>query len=303
MPRKTIKKKKANLNLNNITSNLINTCNRVLTKRERNCQCFDKNNYPTNNIYECTKRNNNDYCRNYNRCKHLFTKFMSGTEPIYDPNHWSEPLIEKSHNCYAYFLDDKINAVKNKCLNVCKKEGHNNSKCETDKKAVNKCSNLKPQPGNYANEHGIKNFKANRYYTCDHMKKKILIDSFNPVTKKSNIFETHFTKPCPKDHYKGGLTIQKGKTYHFYRQDKSGQYSHKQGTLRVENKDASGKAIWAPHLADLDYNKQKNANGITYDEWCGYYCIPRNYHADTHAAGGFRRKKGTKSKNRKKKIN
>ena len=30
---------------------------------------------------------------------------MSGTEPNYDPNDWSEPLVEKSHNCYAYFLD------------------------------------------------------------------------------------------------------------------------------------------------------------------------------------------------------
>ena len=37
---------------------------------------------------------------------------MTGTEPEYNPEHWSEPLIEKSHNCYAYFLDDKIPKVK-----------------------------------------------------------------------------------------------------------------------------------------------------------------------------------------------
>ena len=293
MPIKSRTKNKR-LKLNKITSNLVNTCNKVLTKREKNCQCFDDNNYPDNNISDCMKRNNNDYCRNYNRCKYLFTKMMTGNEPIYNPDKWSAPLIEKSHNCYAYFLDDKIKVVKDKCLNVCKNEGHNNTSCKTNKKSVNKCSNLKPQPGNYASEHKVKNFKANRYYTCDHMKKKILIDSFNPITKKSNIFETKFTKPCPKDHYKGGLTIQKGKTYHFYRQDKNGRYSHKQGTLRVENKDASGNPIWAPHLADLDYNKKKKKNGIAYDEWCGYYCIPRNYHGDTHALGGSRRKKKKK---------
>ena len=110
---------------------------------------------------------------------------------------------------------------------------------------------------------------------------QILIDSYNPKTKKSNIFETDFTKACPKDYYKGGLTIQKGRTYHFYRQDKNSRYSHKQGTLKVENVDASGNPIYAPHLADKNYNKSKSKNGIAYDEWCGYYCIPRNYKAKT----------------------
>ena len=37
-------KKKYNLNLNKITPNLLNTCNKVLTKREKKCQCFDNNN-------------------------------------------------------------------------------------------------------------------------------------------------------------------------------------------------------------------------------------------------------------------
>ena len=138
---------------------------------------------------------------------------MTGTEPEYNPDYWGDPLIEKSHNCYAYFLDDKIPKVENACLNICKGQGYNNSKCRSNKKAVNECSNLKPQPGDYANEHRIKDFKRNRHYTCKDMKKKILIDSYNPKTKRSNIFETDFSKPCPKDYYKGGLTIQKGKTY------------------------------------------------------------------------------------------
>ena len=290
-PKKDYKlNKKLNLKLNKITDNLVNVCNKILVKREPGCQCFDENNYPSNNINGCRKRNNTNYCKNYNKCKKVYSKFMSGNEPNYDPNAWSEPLVEKSHNCYAYFLDDKINNVKNKCLNLCKDQGHSNAKCKSNINAVNECSNLKPQPGNYADEHNIKGFKRNRHYTCKHMKKKILIDSYNPKTKKSNIFETDFTKACPKDYYKGGLTIQKGRTYHFYRQDKNSRYSHKQGTLKVENVDASGKPIYAPHLADKNYNKSKSKNGIAYDEWCGYYCIPRNYKAKTHAAGGYRKK-------------
>ena len=282
------KNKTLNLKLNKITDKLVNVCNKILVRRENNCNCFDSTNYPSNDIKGCRKRNNNSYCRNYNKCKRVFSKFMTGSEPKYNPENWSEPLIEKSHNCYAYFLDDKIPEIKNKCLDICKEQGHKKSKCKSNAKAVNECSDLKPQPGNYAYEHGTKGFKRNRHYTCKHMKKKILIDSYNPKTKKSNIYETDFNKACPKDYYKGGMTIQKGKTYHFYRQDKNGRFSHKQGTLKVENKDASGKAIYAPHLSDMDYNKKKEKGGISYNEWCGYYCIPRNYKADTHAAGGSR---------------
>ena len=273
-----------------VTNKLINLCNKLLVKKEDQCQCFDVNNYPSNDINGCNHRNNNSQCKNYNKCKKMYTKFMSGTEPLYEPPKWGDPLIRGSHNCYTYFLDDKIDDVKNKCLNLCKDKGHNNAKCKSNNNAVNGCSDLKPQPGNYADEHGIKQFKRNRYYTCKHMKKKILIDSYNPKTKRSNIFETPFNKACPKNYYKGGLTIQKGKTYHFYRQDKNARYSHKQGTLAVENIDASGKAIYAPHLADKNYNKSNKKNGISYDEWCGYYCIPRNYKGDTHAAVGSRKK-------------
>ena len=283
------KTKKNNYNSRKIiTEDLISTCNQVLTSNESNCQCFDSHNNPSNDIKGCIKKKKLSNYKKYNLCKTFYSKFMSGYEPTYNPDNWGDPLIEKSHNCYAYFLDDKIPKVKDKCLNMCKNNGYNNNNCKKNKNAVSSCSNLKPQPGNYANEHNINNFKRNRIYSCSKMNEKILIDSYNPKLKKSNIFKTPFNKPCPANYYKGGLTIQKGKTYHFYRQDKNGRFSHKQGTLRVENLDASKKPIYAPHLSDMNYNKQNNENGISYDEWCGYYCIPRNYHADTHAAGGIK---------------
>ena len=40
---------------------------------------------------------------------------MTGSEPDYEPEKWNEnPYVKNSHNCYAYFLDDKLPHVKKK---------------------------------------------------------------------------------------------------------------------------------------------------------------------------------------------
>ena len=62
--------------------------------------------------------------------------------------------------------------------------------------------------------------------------------------KKSRIKLSSFSEKCPKHHYKGSLVVDPGNTYHFYRQDNNVRYSHKQGTLRVENIDSDGKPIY-----------------------------------------------------------
>jgi len=272
----------------NTTDKLIEECNKILISNEHQCQCYDINNHPSNDIIGCQLKNNNNSCKDYNTCKQLYSSYMTGYEPRYNPDNWSDPLIEKSHNCYAYFLDDKIPKVENKCLQMCRKKGHSLKKCKNNKKVVSLCSDLKPQPGNYANNSNNINFKSNRIYSCNKMEEKIFADNYDKKTKKSKIFKIPFNKKCPKKHYKGGLTVQNGKTYHFYRQDNNGRFSHKQGTLRVENVDASKKPIYAPHLADKNYNKKNTKDGISYDEWCGYYCIPDNNFKDTHAAGGIK---------------
>lgn len=287
------------------TENLVKICNKILVEREDVCQCFDDANHPSKNINECMKLNNTKKCKNYNKCKKIYTNFVSGSEPDYNPNEWADPLIEGSHNCYAYFLDDKIPRVKNKCLSICK-QTHSNSKCRSNRNAVEKCGNLKPQPGNYADEKSIKNFQKNRHYTCPHMIKKIMIDSYKQKDNKrqlkngSTIYgPVDFTEKCKPNYYKGGLTVDRGKTFHFYRQDSNGRYSHKQGTLEVGNSDASEKSIWAPHLSDRDYKKNKS-KGIKYNDWCGYFCIPRNYWLPTHAIGGYKKSKKNKNKKLKK---
>ena len=121
----TKSKKNSNSIRKNITEDLISTCNQILTSNESECQCFDSKKNPSNNIKGCIKNKQTKKCKNYNVCKNFYSNFMSGYEPTYNPDNWGDPLIEKSHNCYAYFLDDKIPKVKNKCLNMCKNNGYN----------------------------------------------------------------------------------------------------------------------------------------------------------------------------------
>ncbi len=270
-----------NININKLTDDLIYKCNNLLIKKENECQCYDSNNYPSKKIKSCINRNNNKNCKNYNKCKKIFSSLMSGTEPDYNPKHWSDPLIEGSHNCYAYMLDDQYPHLKNKCLSICKKRGYNNSKCRTNKNSVNNCSNLKPQPGNYALQIGNLKHKE-RIYQCPNMLKKVLVDNYNKKTKKSVIIPTTFYHKCPKKYYKGALVVDKDKTYHFYRQDSNVRFSHKQGTLAVENVDASKNPIYVPHLSNMDFSRGRK-NGIKYDDFCSYLCIPRNYYKKTHS--------------------
>ena len=192
--------------------------------------------------------------------------FGSKNEPNYNLKSWEKPDILSSHNCYAYFLNDKIKVTKKKCQQECKK----NNTCHKQK--YKGCSKFKPQPGYWAKSKGT---PIDKTFSCPNMIKRVLHDN-------NSIKTTKFKKKCPKGYYKGALVVDPGNTYHFYRQDDNVRYSHKQGTLEVENSDAKGNSIYAPHLADTNYDKDKNG-GINYTDFCSYFCIPRNYYLDTHA--------------------
>tara|TARA_X000000950_G_scaffold194902_1_gene234840 strand:- start:4053 stop:4919 length:867 start_codon:yes stop_codon:yes gene_type:complete len=281
------KKNRLNKGLNKVSDSLINVCNEILVDREKDCNCFDNNKYPKpmnrkRDLTDCLNKKNTIRCRNYNKCKKLFSNFTSGYEPHYDPDDWSDPLIEGSHNCYMYFLNDKLKKVKDKCFNICKDKGHNNNTCQ--RKKINNCGTLKPQPGNYAYKKGYIS-KKKKVYNCNTMINKVLKDNYDPSNKRSRIKLSSFSEKCPKHHYKGSLVVDPGNTYHFYRQDNNVRYSHKQGTLRVENIDSDGKPIYAPHLAGRNYNKSKKKNGIDYLNHCAYMCVPNNYYNSTHAMG------------------
>ena len=281
---KVSKQNKQNVkSVNKLTNNLISTCNKILIRKENDCQCFDKNGHPVSNFEQCK---NNPGCEGYNKCRKIFKTTQNGYEPNYNPDRWKDPLVEGTHNCYMYFLNDQKDKLRKECINICKNNGKNNRNCRTQKQ--NSCSNLKPQPGNHAFLQG--NFRGNkRVYSCPAMIDKVLKDNYNKGTNKSNIIhwdnltpEQQFIKKCPENYYKGVLVVHPKNTYHFYRQDKNGRYSHKQGTLAVENMDASKRPIYVPHLSDMNYSKGKN-NGINYTDFCGYMCIPNNMFKDTHA--------------------
>jgi hypothetical protein len=267
-------------NIEQINPEFIKECNDELVKNEKKCNCFvdKKGKIPSKKYKKCIKMKNTSKCSKYNKCKNKFASFMSGYEPKYDPDNWNDPVIENSHNCYAYFLDDHIPEIKKRCKKSCNGSNCNNSNC----------GDYKPQPSDCAYERGLVK-KRNRQYSCNKMETAVLKDNTDSLTKKENVIKLNrddnkgFTYQCPPKYYKGALVVDPNHTYHFYRQDNNVRFSHKQGTLPIENVDASKKPIYAPHLSDLNYNKKKKKNGINYTRFCSYMCVPRNSHLNTCA--------------------
>ena len=242
------------------------------------CKCVDffkdKNN---NNYVKQTKKENGDivelkcnnkvvdgthFCSQHQECPKFLKQFVNDDQPEYNPEKWSQPYIEGSHNCYAYFLDTIFKDLIKKCEKLCKK---NSTKCP---KKVSECRSLIPQPGDdylMRTQGSLKN--KNYKYNCKNMQKKILRD--NPSIKEGELI-----KKCPKNTYKGAMVVDPGNTFHFYRQNKNGTWSHKPGTLPVTNVDADKIPIYTPFTANRDYTKPGDNDPINYTSFCGYYCIP-----------------------------
>jgi hypothetical protein len=246
-------------------------------KKSNRCMCIDFQDMNDFNVHKrCNNKalTNSHFCEKHQNCTSYLRQFLSGSEPEYQPEVWSDPYIEGSHNCYSYFLNRQVKAVKEKCEEICLKK--HKKDCPT---VDNECSDLKPQPFDYEliNQKGTDNGKE-RIYKCPNMQYKILRD--NPTIKP-----VAFNQKCPPNYYKGamvvdsgGKTSKTGNTFHFYRQDKSGTFSHKPGISEVSNVDASNKKpIYAPHFANRNYKTDADdEEGIFYDDFCGYYCIPTN---------------------------
>jgi hypothetical protein len=250
------------------------------------CMCldFDDGVNTRGVLHRCNNRRvgESHFCEKHANCMGKLRQFTSGSEPKYEPDKWGEPRIEGSHNCYSYFLDSRVQAVKEKCDEICTKKGAN---CPAEN---SECSELKPQPGDYntIKATGINDDKEN-VYMCPNLEKKIMMDN-------GALIPIPFNRRCPKNYYKGAMVIDNNHTFHFYRQDASGLWSHKPGISPVSNLDASDRRIYIPHLADRNYARNKKRvpasinndvyienNGtddgrILYDKFCGYYCIPAN---------------------------
>ena len=166
------------------------------------------------------------------------------THPIYESNKWNNnKYICKSHNCYAYAL----NLIYPKYANICKQY----------LKKTNKYNCPRPQPGIYS---GYVNEYKLHSLTCSEIINRMQSD--NPLITKLKL-----NQECPNGYYKIALFVLINKMdYHFYRQDKNGLWSHKDGWRKVTNKDFLGRIIRNPEIANKKYPYI----------FCGYFCIPND---------------------------
>jgi len=236
---------------------------------KKRCMCINYQSLNDFKTYDRCPRNaikNTDFCELHQDCKSYLRNFLSGNEPEYNPKLWADPYIEGSHNCYSYFLNRQIKAVKEKCNEICEKK--HKSSCP---KKDSECTDLKPQPGDFEliKRTGSDKDKE-RIYKCPNMHNKIMKD--NPTLQP-----VPFNAKCPKNFYKGAYVVDPNNTYHFYRSNKDGTWSHKPGISSILNVDSSKQPIYVPHFADRNYEEDDNNDeAINYTNFCGYYCIPTN---------------------------
>lgn len=165
----------------------------------------------------------------------------SGYEKPYNPTQWKGPdnCIELMCNCYGYALNNQIHP--------------------------DYTNNLwySQQMGTY----------YSAYYS--HATEN---DIFSAVSADYNKFRENFNKSgsftisrigqyatCPAGTYKVALVKNpnSSKEYHWYRQDSTGKWSHKNGSYSVTDRDESDNVILDPWTAD---------RGI-YTEFLGYYAV------------------------------
>lgn len=205
----------------------------------------------------------NGFCHKHKDCFDFMKTFTNGYEPEYEPEKWnSDKFVKGSHNCYAYFLDAPNRSLTVKCEELCTDK----EKCPD---SSNTCRDLIPQPGDASLlfKDGSTDRKT-REYLCPDMINRIKAD--NPKIKQTNL-----ANKCPANHFKGAMVVDHKNTFHFYRLNKDGIWSHKPGITSVKTEDAIGKPIVVPHFADRNYKRAGSSN-INYDDFCGYFCIPRS---------------------------
>lgn len=249
----------------------------TINKNPRRCMCINYTSENDFNTYErCPNEaiRNSDFCAKHQNCKSYLQKLLSGDEPDPDTHLWKDPLIEGSHNCYSYFLNRQVKAVREKCGEICHRKYKTVDECIDD----SGCGDLKPQPGDFELIKRTGSDKSKeRVYKCPQMNQKILGD--NP-----SLIPVDFNTKCPRGYYKGALTLEPDSTYHFYKQMRDGLFYHKPGLNPVSKLDSpfdgeKGRPIYIPHFANRDYSKDIDNNdddGINYTTFCNYYCIPKN---------------------------
>lgn len=185
---------------------------------------------------------------------------LSGSEPRYEPERWNkDDTVRLTHNCFSY----SYNIIDPKQIENCKKDP--------------KCDLPFHQPGSQS---GYPKFNNTDPKTCPNMIARLMGD--NP----KRILPSSFELKCPRGTSKIALVVDEDQDYHFLRQDKPkpgsasasnhGFFSQKSGAMPVTNLDAKGHKIFDVALADHNFDNTKRKDPLNYDQFCGYFCIPRN---------------------------
>ena len=187
------------------------------------------------------------FCENHQDCP---LPPLSGWEPDKDNNEYNrDPNIYKSHNCYSYAM----HVLDQKNIEQCKAKGN--------------CRQFFHQPGALSGQRNAMNSEHRR--TCNTVEQ--LMKSDIPGVTNSTFYDV-----CPAGTSKVAAVVDKGKDYHWYRQDSKksrGYWTHKDGSNKVKDYDALKQKIFNPQLASRDYRPQ--GSDINYKNFCNFYCVPR----------------------------
>ena len=107
--------------------------------------------------------------------------------------------------------------------------------------------------------------------------KKIQNVMFHTIRAENpNVTRVSFQGLCTDGKSKIALAVDPDEDYHFWRQDSNGYWSGKPGSLKVTNKDASGRLVYDPALSNRDWSE--GGSSLNYTHFCSYYCVPRDRH-------------------------
>ena len=216
--------------------------NKTVKKPRALCQCY---NQQTGKACARSATQDTLFCQEHQNCPNAP---LSGSEPSRDAELYNKASVRRCHNCYSYAM----HVYDPEGERLCKKYGN--------------CRNFFHQPGAKTGHRDELNREERR--SCP-VVEKLMMGDIPEVTKVS------YDQKCSAGMSKVAAVVDKGVDYHWYRQDKNGMWSHKDGSNKVKTYDALKRPIFNPELASRDYRWQ--GSDLNYEDFCGFYCVPRNH--------------------------
>jgi len=210
------------------------------------------------------RENNSNSCNNCNECNNCMLK--------YNPNIWNNAIYPVSAITHDYILDYYHNSVSICESTNCYAYVLNNQTCYIIEKE-NSIYIMLLQPG-------MLDINSNKTLSIDFDGGNVIELVMQDATVAGfSIRKVDRNYICQEGAYKVALVIdntpfenelEKGKDYHWYRQNPDGTWSHKPGKTSVICTDALGEVITDPLIAARNYSLN-NATGAEYSSFIGYF--------------------------------